>query len=709
MMRVFVAVLLLAASWPRTAAAAAAAGASVEIVDRYGRPLRTLLSLAETVNKPVALEAVSPWMVLATLAAEDRRFFTHLGVDFEALARALWQNARAGRTVSGGSTISEQLVRAINPRPRTFGGKLAEAFQALVMERRLDKKTILEGYLNSVSYGGRLRGVEAASWSYFGVSARDLSLGQAALLAGIPKSPRRYDPRNHLDRAVSRQKRVLDRMMQWGWLDSGALALASAERIQVQVEDRRLHALHFTEFVRGRGEGGVLRTTLDAELQERFEKLLRDHLQRLAQYRVSNGAIVALDNSSGEVLAWVGSADYFDAEHQGAVDGVTALRQPGSALKPFAYGLALARGLKASDLLMDTPAYFAGGFTPKNYDETFHGPVRAREALACSYNIPAVRVVAGLGVPRLLDGLRRFGLESLRESPEHYGLGLVLGNGEVTLLELANAYAALARGGVWMPWSVLRDAPPQAAVHRALDRESSYIITDILSDNSARASAFGLNSPFHVPFAFAAKTGTTKDYRDNWALGYTPDWTVGVWVGNFDAKPMRRVSGISGAGPLLHDAAEEVERRFGSRPFPRPAGIREVEVCPDSGDLPGPWCPSRMREVFSVRNLPQRVCSLHHAPEQAAAPVSAGLSVEFPKPGDVFRLDPTVARASQSIRLRASGADAQALWRVDGRELAQKGVEAWWRLRAGRHRAEVSVLRAGGIMRSSSVRFQVIP
>ena len=701
-----------------TASAAAAAGPSVEITDRYGRALRMLLSLDETVNKPVPLEDVSPWLVLATLAAEDRRFFTHLGVDFEALARALWQNARAGRTVSGGSTISEQLVRALNPRPRNFAGKLAEAFQALVMERRLDKKTILEGYLNNVSYGGRLRGAEAAAWSYFGVPARDLSLGQAALLAGIPKSPRGYDPRKHLDQALSRQRRVLGRMQEWGWLDSGALALASAERIQVQAEDRRLRAAHFTEFVRGRsGAGGIgssagasrLRTTLDADLQESFEKLLAEHLERLARYRVSNGALVALDNVSGEVLAWVGSADYFDAEHQGAVDGVTALRQPGSALKPFAYGLALARGLKASDLLLDTPTYYPDGFTPKNYDETFHGPVRAREALACSYNIPAVRVVAELGVARLLEGLRRFGVESLRESPEHYGLGLVLGNGEVTLLELANAYAALARGGVWMPWAVLKEESRPAAARRSLDRESAYIVTDILSDNSARASAFGLNSPFHVPFPFAAKTGTTKDYRDNWALGYTPGWTVGVWVGNFDGKPMRRVSGISGAGPILHDAAEEMERRFGSRPFPRPAGIREIEVCPDSGDLPGPWCPSRMREVFSVRNLPQKVCALHRAPQDASAPARTSLVVDFPKPGDVFKLDPTAALASQAIRLRAVGGDESSVWTVDGRELPDRGVSVWWRLVAGRHRVSVSVKRGDRILRSSRVTFLVAP
>jgi penicillin-binding protein 1C len=286
-------------------------------------------------------------------------------------------------------------------------------------------------------------------------------------------------------------------------------------------------------------------------------------------------------------------------------------------------------------------------------------------------------VAAELGVGRLLEGLRRFGLESLRRPPEHYGLGLVLGNGEVSLLELANAYAALARGGVWLPWAVLKDEPASEPARRVLDRESSFIITDILSDNSARAAAFGLNSPFHMPFAFAAKTGTTKDYKDNWAVGCTPDWTVGVWVGNFDGEPMRRVSGISGAGPVLHDAASEMARRFGARPFPRPAGIREAEVCPESGDLPGLWCPSRMREVFSRRHMPARICSVHRAPEAAAPAGKAALSVEFPRPGDVFRVDPTAARASQALRLSASGrleayAGPRLVWQsheaADGRE-----------------------------------------
>jgi len=681
---------------------------STEIRDRYGRPLRTVLAQEGESRSPVRLEEVSPWMPLATLAAEDRRFFSHAGVDLRAVARALWQNARSGRRVSGGSTLSEQLVRALHPRPRTWGGKLAEAFDALLLETRQDKREILEGYLNEVSYGNRCRGIGAAAREYFGVPASELTLAQSALLAGVPKSPKRYDPRRYPEAAAVRQRRVLERMREWGWLDADSHRLARAEKLKVEPRRAAFAAPQFTEYVLRRAErGAVIDTTLDAGLQERLQGVLAKNLERLAGHQVTNGAAVVLDNATGDILAWVGSADFNDPRHQGQVDGVTAPRQPGSALKPFAYGLALSLGARASDLLRDEPMHFTNGFSPKNYDETFHGPVRLREALACSFNIPAVRVAERFGAARLLGALRAFGLESLRESADHYGIGLVLGNGEVSLLELTNAYAALARGGVWMP---VRALPGEAAAaRRVLDRESAFIVTDILADNAARAGAFGLNSPLHLPFPFAAKTGTSKDYRDNWALGYTPEWTIGVWVGNFDGQPMRRVSGISGAAPVLRDAALLVYERSASGPFPVPAGIRELEVCPESGDQPGPWCPGAMREVFAKKHPPARVCSLHRPPvEIASVPAPrrpALLSVEFPQPGDVFKIDPATPLGAQALRLRAASEESVA-WTVDG--VALPPGEAWWALRPGRHRAAASLRRDGRLLQSRPVHFLVV-
>lgn len=699
--------------------------ASIEVRDRHGIVLRNILTDEKVLCRPIGLEDVSPWMILATLAAEDKRFFQHPGIDLKAIGRALWQDAKAGRPVSGGSTISQQLARALQPTPRTMLGKIGQTINALILERRFGKMEILDSYLNTIPFGNNAQGIEAAAQTYFGIPARDMSLAQAALLAGIPKSPSRYDPLRYPARCGARRDKILERMRRWGWIDDETYRMSKSEAIKITTLRRPMLAPQFTELIRRQANGTVMTATIDSDVQELLQSLLSSHLVRLKANHVTNAALIALDNASGEVIAWVGSSNFKDTENQGQVDGVLALRQPGSALKPFAFGAALARGMKASDLLEDLPVHFPDGFSPKNYDESYHGLVRLREALACSYNVAAARVAARLGVNVLLATMRMFGFESLIEAPGYYGLGLVLGNGEVTLLELANAYAALARGGVWMPVRTVRQSDPGAGKsaaaafpgpaaevpRRVLDRESAYIITHILSDNAARAGAFGLNSPFHMPFQFAAKTGTTKDYRDNWAVGYTPDWTVGVWVGNFDGTPMRRVSGISGAAPLLHDAALVMSSRYGARDFAVPIGIREVGICPVSGDLPAPGCPSVIHELFSAKNLPRNTCRIH--PDLAGTEVRAvhsALAVENPGSGDIFKIDPAAPRASQVILLRSSLPEgAEGIWEVDGEVLPERGNQAWWRLMPGRHHVKVSAVRDGLTAFSRSVAFLVVP
>lgn len=690
---------------------------SLEIVDRYGQPLRTFVPEDNQINRPVSLDSVSPTVILATLAAEDKRFFSHPGVDLQAAARALWQNTRHGRVVSGGSTLTQQLVRILEPRPKTWHGKFKEAFQALVLEHRASKREILETYLNQVNYGNGCKGIEAASRVYFEVPSRDLSLAQAALLAGIPKSPTNGEPIRHWKTTIGRQQTVLRRLHDWGWIDSESYRFAAAERMIISKRRRPWLAPHFTDQIRqrlaqsGQRPQGAVITSVDAGLQETLEKLLIEHLKQLTAYHVTNGALLVLDNATGDILAWVGSANFFDEHHQGQVDGVTALRQPGSALKPFVYGLAFSQGMRTSDILPDEPL-FDQGYMPKNYDETYHGLVRMREALACSYNVPAVVLGQRLGIDPILHILHEFGLKSLDRPAEHYGLGMVLGNGEVSLLELTNAYASLARGGIWMPVHFLgSDSGETRQVHRALDRESAYLVTDVLADNAARAPAFGLNSPFHGPFVLAAKTGTTKDYRDNWAMGYTPDWTIGVWVGNFDGKPMRGVSGITGAAPLLRDAAFAVAERYKTRPFPVPSGIREREVCPESGKLPTPDCPSLMREMFRVDHLPTEVCDMHHASLSTHSTSSEGLKIKFPVEGDIFKINPRMARSAQRIRLESNVSDptARVGWTVDSRRVPAEGSVGWWTLQPGRHTARVSIESVGRRLVSPVISFTVVP
>jgi penicillin-binding protein 1C len=690
--------------------------ASSLVLDRYGNPLRTFLSAGEELFRPVELEAISPWMVLATLAAEDRRFYSHHGVDASAVVRALFQNVRAGRIVSGASTITQQLVRTLEPRPRTLWGKLREAWGALNLERNSSKQEILSAYLNGVSYGNLCRGVGMASEAYFGVPARDLSLAQAALLAGIPKSPAKYNPVGHPDNARARQRMLINRMREWGWIDRETCRIALAERPKIRFTGREFLAPQFAGLARRLSHRGqaVIRTTLDGPLQDSVEKLLRSHLGVLTGHNVTNGAVVVLDNNTGEVLAWAGSADFFDARHAGQVDGVLALRQPGSSLKPFLYGMALARGGRPSDIILDTPVFLPGGHTPRNYDELYHGPVRMREALACSYNIPAIRTIRQYGVERFLETLHAFGFDSLEQSGDYYGMGLALGSGEVSLLELANAWAALGREGAWKPARIFIDGDGREVMegepHRALAADASWIVLDMLSDNGSRVSAFGLNSPLNMSFPFACKTGTTKDYRDNWASGCTPDWTVAVWVGNFDGKAMRRVSGITGAAPILHDVAYEVEKRLGSRPFVVPEGIVSAEVCPDSGELRGPHCPGRMTEVFTSAGKPAEKCRLDHNNRKEEAENYGGLlSVEFPRQGDMFRVDPATPRNAQAIRLRASPEDSSAVyrWQVDGVTLENKTASAWWPLSRGWHIVACEFKGKNGMESSKPVRFYV--
>lgn len=681
---------------------------STTVTDRFGRPLRAYLDGGgETACVPLNLAEISPWLVLATVAAEDKRFFSHPGVDFLAAARAFAQNAGAGRTVSGASTITQQLARALEPRPRSFAGKLKEMFSALRLEARHGKEEILEAYFNGVSYGPLITGAGAASLDYFGTPAAALSPAQAALLAGIPKSPVNYDPRRNPRAAEERRRLVLRRMLELGFLGEEAYRLALAENTAAREKERFFSAPHFADrALRQAGAGaGTVATTLDSRVQEAAAAALRSHLAALSgRNHVKNGAVLVLDNATGGVLAWVGSNDFFDAANHGQVDGVTARRQPGSALKPFLYALALARGARASDLVDDSPLYAAAGHAPENYDRSWHGPVRLREALACSYNVPAVRLAQRVGVPALLAALKDLGFDSLEKPAEFYGEGLALGNGEVTLLELTAAYAALARGGVWLPARLTPGAPAEA--RRAMGRTEAYIVTSMLSDNAARAPAFGANSAFNLPFDLAAKTGTTKDYRDNWAVGYTPEWTVGVWVGNFSGAPMRRVSGITGAAPVLKEVALELKKLYGSTPFRRPPGIKTARVCPVSGLPPSAFCPSSMEEVYAASRLPEGQCRSHGPAAAAPAPPrsAARPAVKFPVDGDIFRIDPQTPRAAQALFFKAEGAEGEVVWLVDGRELPERGETAAWPLAPGRH--TVSFKAAGAQARP--VRFTVV-
>jgi penicillin-binding protein 1C len=479
-----------------------------------------------------------------------------------------------------------------------------------------------------------------------------------------------------------------------------------------------------------------VRTSLDYGLQKKVEGLLSDHLDSLREKGITNGSVIVMDNDGGDVLALAGSRDFFDANHDGQVNGALALRQPGSALKPFTYALALERGMTAASIIDDAPnafPTFEGNYEPQNYDRKFHGPIRMRSALACSYNVPAVAVLEAIGPDLLYRRLKDLGFDSLRKPPGFYGLGLTLGNGEVSLFELAGAYAALARGGRYQrDRTVIRmtgkdgmDVPmlgPERAVD-VLSPAAAFIITHILSDRDARVPSFGYRSPLNFPFPCAAKTGTSKDYRDNWTIGYTARHTVGVWVGNFDGKPMHDVSGITGCGPLFRDIMLLLNAKDPPPPFAEPRGLLRRSICPLSGRLARAACPGRMNEIFISGTEPREVCWISHVagagPGLTTASVSGApsrrhpvLRIIFPRDGGVFKIDPVLRKEYQMIGLKAdlSGVDGPGTieWWINGRMAGTSASPSGfsWKLAPGSY--TIKAASGTGVLRIESRPVRII-
>lgn len=601
--------------------------ATTDILDRDGNLLWEVIDPTGGRRTRVELEDISPDLINATVATEDRFFYSNVGVDPIAIIRAVYYNLNEGGIVSGASTITQQLARNVllSPEERTqqsFSRKIKEAVLAVELNRRYRKDQILEIYLNQIYYGNLAYGIEAAAQTYFGKSAKDLTLPEAAMLAGLPQSPAAHDPYVNPDGAKARQETVLELMVKAKYLTRAETEIAKSTPLEFRDLSANFAAPHFVTYVRQELEkfippeviyqepGLRVKTTLNPRLQAIAEEEVRNQVDALAGRHVTNGALVALDVKTGQILAMVGSKDFQDDTINGQVNVATSLRQPGSSIKPLTY-LATFEQLNwtPSTLIMDVPVEYpdgAGGFyRPQNYDEKFHGPVSVRTALANSYNIPAVKALEQVGVNSLKEMASRLGITTLTRND--YGLALTLGSGEVPLIELTGAYQAMADGGVLVPPTAILEItdgfgriiePPRPQAKRVLREEHAYLMTHILSDNEARTPSFGPNSALKLSRPAAAKTGTTNDFHDNWTIGYTPDIVTGVWVGNTDNTPMNGVSGLTGAGPIWHNFMERAHEGLPVHDFTRPSTIIELEVCADSGTLPSPACPQRRREVF---------------------------------------------------------------------------------------------------------------
>jgi penicillin-binding protein 1C len=714
---------------------------STLVVDRSGVPLYEALSSTGTRSTALTADMLPSTLAAATIAAEDRRFAYHPGVDPIAMARAAAANVVQLRRAEGASTITQQvakllLARRLPERRRGVAAKISEAVLALRLEHRFSKREILAMYLNLASYGNQIAGAERASRAYFDRPASMLTPAQAAFLAGLPQRPSGFNPYRNRTSAISRQQSVLRRMLRTGALTTAAWEESSREQLTLTHAASRFVAPHFVEMALDRFGGtrpAQIQTTIDSELQSDVSGIIRSRRDLLARHGAANVAVVVLDNASAEWLAWEGSGNYGDDAHGGTINGPLVPRQPGSALKPLTYALAFERGFTPASVLPDIPSHFPTAeagilYAPRNYDGRYRGPLLARAALAGSENVPAVALAAQLGVPDLLRFLGRAGLTTFGRNASYYGLGLTLGNAEVRLDELVGAYSALARGGEWIAPDFVRGTP---RVRRELvSPRTAFWIADILSDADAREYIFGRGGSLEFPFPVAVKTGTSQAYHDNWTIGYSRHVTVGVWVGNFDRAPLRDSTGVTGAAPIFHAVMLAAEKRrgrtLGDKDDGPIVGAREAqssvaprEVCALSGLAANGWCPVRKREWLDpeAELLP---CSWHHLDDGevitvwpaeyqqwaakhspgAAAPAMSRNSVRpvppggatfritSPADGSTYLIDPTLRREFQAIPLRIASSSSNIItWDIDGKRAATSGEEGRpsWMLAPGRH------------------------
>ena len=611
---------------------------SIRITDRTGRLLYEILSEEGGRHAPVPLDKIPLQLQQATIATEDANFYKHPGVDWKGILRAIWINLRGGKTLAGGSTLTQQVARNLllsqqERYQQTLIRKAREIILAWQLTRRFSKAEVLELYLNQTYYGGMAYGVEAAAQTFFGVSVSELDLAESALIAGLPQAPALYNPYTDLEKAKARQEIVLKRMELEGYITSDQRQLAVNEPLILASSPYPMEAPHFVLMVRSqldqlftpqeltRHGSLIVRTTLDLDWQHLAERAIQKQIEELKHtqdglgHNLNSAALIALNPHTGEILTLVGSPDYQDAANAGAINMALAPRQPGSALKPILYAAALdpsqPQPWTASTSILDVRTSFvthdAQAYTPSNYDLKEHGPVLVREALASSLNIPAVKTLDHVGIKKLLDFAAQLGITTFG-NPDDYDLSLALGGGDVRLMDLSAAFAAFANGGYRLyPVSILDIQDPSGNLiyasqskppERVLDERLAWLITDILSDDNARIPGFGRNSILNLDRPAAVKTGTTSNFHDNWTIGYTPDLVVGVWAGNTNYEPMRDVSGVTGAAPIWHDFMRGVLTGQLEQTFVRPEGLVQVEVCALSGILPTPDCSYRHTEWF---------------------------------------------------------------------------------------------------------------
>lgn len=602
---------------------------TTKIYDRGGK---LLYNVYEDENRTVIpLSEMPDQLKHAAIAIEDKDFYKHKGFDVYGILRAFTKTVFS-QQVQGGSTITQQLVKSVFLTPeRTIDRKIKELYLAFRVEMAFPKDRILEMYLNQVPFGGTAFGVSAAAEQYFGKNVKDLTLAESALLAGLPQAPSYFSPFGETQRSKNRQKSVLMRMVEDGYITQNESEAALAQKLEFKSSAIDIKAPHFVMYVREylaskygetyAAQGGLkVTTTIDLDLQEKAQQTVTDSINELGRYNVGNGAALVTKPRTGEILAMVGSRDFFDVDHDGNVNVTVASRQPGSSIKPLNYATALEQKLiTPATIILDVPTQFSGGpkpYKPVNYDGRFHGPVSVRNALANSYNIPAVKVLALNEVPAMIEQSAKMGITTFTE-PDRYGLSLTLGGGEVKMVDMAVAFGVFANSGERVnlnPILKIEDSNgeiieefKEEKAEKVLSSQTSFLISSILSDNTARSAAFGTGSKLVVRGkTVAVKTGTTDDKRDNWTIGYTPSYLVATWVGNNNNKPMNPAitSGVTGATPIWNEIMTFVLADKVNESFKVPSGVNGVEICNTTGGPKKDGCENHV-EYFIAGTEPK--------------------------------------------------------------------------------------------------------
>ena len=685
---------------------------STRIYDRNGAIIQ-IPALGNGVRREyAALDEIPAAVREFIIAAEDRRFYSHHGIDFPAILRALSQNVRGGRAVSGASTITMQLARIIRPaRRRTVIIKIREMIDALRLEARLSKSQILELYLNSVPFGFNTEGVASAARTFFGTDIGSLTMTQAACIAVIVRRPALYNPLTNPENCAAAAFALHSSRPSPGETDEEEFLMTAKSARSF------IYPFEFPHFVRYLSNlpgspiyrSPEVRTTVDSGVQRAAENLLALAVRQYAESRISNGAVLAVENRTGAVLAWVGSADFYDDAHDGQVDGVLSAQQPGSSMKPFLYALALESGFSPASVLPDIPMEFGFErlYAPQNFNNRFNGAVRLRVALASSLNIPAVYLLNEIGTERYLSKLAELCFVSLEKSDA--GLGLALGNAGVSVFELTQAFSVFARDGVFLPLHGVEDddARPAAGI-RVYDENTARLICDILSDADARALGFGHSKTFITPFPSMFKTGTANQYQTITALGSTADFTVGVWMGNFSGETVIGKTGSSVPAKIARELLEILNESRRTE-FKKPSQLRKEKICALSGMRATGLCPHTVYEYADADYARGEGCSWHtgsgvtypaeyaswfRLKNRAGAVDESGASLRIvsPRNGSVFYYDESVPQDRQRLVVEATGGGGErAEFFVDGKKISESGRPLTARIPLTRGKHSVAV------------------